>query len=495
MYNPKSIFVRFLMGTFIASIFYSSAEEPIKIQSGEAVYNGHEISLTGQVTIQHELGCLSAKQLTLIPHTNKEQRHKLSQLNLQDQVIIEWAEGGCLRCERAEIDADQLIGIFIGSSEQPSVTYETDRYALLSQDRAPLQVQSQQMRIELARLEDAQNQSSHTVIRRIQADEQVQVVYDHDYIILTDYAVYEQPVEGVQRTLRLYPKEGATCDLKNQVGDRIQSEAISIDLVHKLLTCDRPKGLIHVGSVDSSSIQFVADQLLWQQDDQVLILQGHVHVQHPDLGELQTAHAVHIKQQIINGKKAVQSLTFPEGTELTYVDAKREINHRIICYGPLEIDHEHGRIKMSSPVDAQGQVVEGKQAYFEDLMGDIYADQVEFSYEATDQGLMPLTLAMQGNVKMFNRFDGHIQESGSVLQYALADRVDYCLKNQEMTLASHLGHRVLFYDQVNNFKMSAPALKIRRDQQSQKESIQGIGDVRFTFMEEEFKELKQRFRL
>jgi hypothetical protein len=38
-------------------------------------------------------------------------------------------------------------------------------------------------------------------------------------------------------------------------------------------------------------------------------------------------------------------------------------------------------------------------------------------------------------------------------------------------------------------------LKIKRDQDTMKESIQGIGDVRFGLMEEELKMLQRRFSL
>jgi hypothetical protein len=64
-----------------------------------------------------------------------------------------------------------------------------------------------------------------------------------------------------------------------------------------------------------------------------------------------------------------------------------------------------------------------------------------------------------------------------------------------MTLAGVNGNRVLFFDKVNNVQMSAPSLKVRHDSSTQKDSIQGLGDVRFTFIEKELEQLKEHFRL
>jgi len=54
---------------------------------------------------------------------------------------------------------------------------------------------------------------------------------------------------------------------------------------------------------------------------------------------------------------------------------------------------------------------------------------------------------------------------------------------------------VLFYDKINNLQVSAPEIKMQRDKQTKKQQFQGIGDVRFHFVEKEYQQLRKRFLL
>lgn len=493
---------KWILITLIArTLFLWAEDEPMTIESGEAVYNGQDISLTGQVTIQHELGRMTAKELSIVPivEGHPDPNAKKILLNIRDQVVIDWSQGGRLQCQEAKIDCAQLIGTFVGDSIHPEVIYESEQGARIAKSKstAPIIIRSKKMEMAITRQYDAQSKTQKNIITRIQADEKVKVQYDEDYTILTDHAHYQQdPDDSSQRILRLYPDSSdRNCQLSHLNGDLIKSDSIVINLADRTLVLTHPRGKIQTCTEPQQPLCFSSDKLTWDEEKKILSLEDHVHIEQTGLGKIETDRCVQIKQEIVDGKVAVRSFIFPLGTELTYLDSKKAMQHKIICYGPLEVDHVQRRVRMESPLDEKGEVLQDKQIYFEDLMGDIYADQAEFSYLSTEQGLVPTTVVMQGHVKIFNRFHGHLQESGSVLQYALADRVDYYLKEQEMLLASKEKNRVLFFDKINNLRMSAPSLKILHDKQSNKESIQGIGDVRFTFVESEFEELKKRFKL
>jgi hypothetical protein len=77
------------------------------------------------------------------------------------------------------------------------------------------------------------------------------------------------------------------------------------------------------------------------------------------------------------------------------------------------------------------------------------------------------------------------------LEYALADVVEYSPQTKEVQLSALNKGRVLFFDKVNNLQISAPALKIKRDAVTQKDSIQGVGDVRFNFVKHELDKMKK----
>ena len=64
-----------------------------------------------------------------------------------------------------------------------------------------------------------------------------------------------------------------------------------------------------------------------------------------------------------------------------------------------------------------------------------------------------------------------------------------------MVLYANEEQRVLFYDRLNKVQVSAPAVNIRRDGTTGKEAVQGMGDVRFTFADEERSALLENFDL
>ena len=93
---------------------------------------------------------------------------------------------------------------------------------------------------------------------------------------------------------------------------------------------------------------------------------------------------------------------------------------------------------------------------------------------------------------MLNRFAG-LEEDRDLHQYAIADIVEYVPKTMEMSFFSSNNRRVLFFDKVNNIQVSAPALKIKRDAATKKDTIKGMGDVRFSFAENEARTAQKTF--
>lgn len=120
--------------------------------------------------------------------------------------------------------------------------------------------------------------------------------------------------------------------------------------------------------------------------------------------------------------------------------------------------------------------------------GMICSDSVVFEYSA----LEPKRIEIQGNVKMRNQF-ADIEGGSPLDQYALSDVVQIDLFSRKITLNANQGKRVLFFDKANHMRVSAPALTITAGTKVGKESIKGIGDVRFTFAEQELDLLRKQF--
>ena len=61
----------------------------------------------------------------------------------------------------------------------------------------------------------------------------------------------------------------------------------------------------------------------------------------------------------------------------------------------------------------------------------------------------------------------------------MADRIDYGIEEEKAVFSALPPHRVLFWQE--GFSLSAPQIEVWRDPLTQKEAIQGKGDVHFTF--------------
>ncbi|CUI16043.1 hypothetical protein PNK_0412 [Candidatus Protochlamydia naegleriophila] len=472
--------------------------EQMVISSGEAEYDGQAISLVGQVVVQHGLGKISAHRLSVMPAEQEGQKGRFTLLKINDDILIELQGGGQLECQQADIDYLKLTGNFLGNSIHPDVVYRN--VGEEGQERPALVVKGHEMQVELVRQPLPGTSIPKTLVKNVLTHQQVRVYYNQDYLLLADRAFYERllTAKTTAGILNLTAQEEQPyCLLTNTNGDSIQAHSIRVDTIQRQLYLDDPKGILHIeqGKKSTQNIQFSADGLIWNDMEQFLNLKGHVSVKQDEIAQIDTEHEVIIYQAQVDGKKALRSIVSPQETTMSYQDKMKELTHKILCHGQLVVDHERLITTMQSPKDELGSIQLDKQVYFEDALGDIYADQVQLFYAWKDRELVPAKIVLEGHVKLLNRFDGHFQESSSILQYALADHVAYFPITQEIVLSGQNGNRVLFFDKVNNVQMSAPALKIRRDEQNQKSSVQGIGDVRFTFIEKELNQLRQRFSL
>lgn len=90
---------------------------------------------------------------------------------------------------------------------------------------------------------------------------------------------------------------------------------------------------------------------------------------------------------------------------------------------------------------------------------------------------------LKGSVKLIHR-------EGALRQYVVADQVVLSQEKGECRFFADPGKRVLFFDAANHLQMSASELKALRDPITDKEKVEGKGDVRFRLSEQEFQRLK-----
>lgn len=136
-------------------------------------------------------------------------------------------------------------------------------------------------------------------------------------------------------------------------------------------------------------------------------------------------------------------------------------------------------------------LIEGNpQVTYSDSMGEVYADHARIDYREVDGSLEATKVTLYDNVRLVNM--GSAEKPAS--QYALADIVYYFPPEQVMVLESKQ-NRVLFYDTLRDIQLSARSVRAQRDLITKKESVQGIGDVRFVFGPDELDKIKTRFQV
>ncbi len=495
--------IAFLFSLLHAENALLQKEDSMVVNSGEAQYDGKQIILVGQVIVQHSLGQISARRLSVQSSSNIDKKNKLGFLKINDDVQIELKEGGRLYCQQAEVDYANMQGIFLGNAAWPDVTYfnKGEEGESGEKTRPPVELKSSQMTLDLLRESATDSPAAKILVRQIEANHNVRVRYNQDHLLLADHAVYQRlPAEvnkGSLAGILTLTVRGdlPVCKMTNVNGDHLSAQMIQVNTRERKLWLTQPKGMLYMRREGRpvQTLEFSANELAWDEQQHTLQLTGDVNITQNGSLHIHTDHELLISQAIVNDKRVLKFLQSPENTYIDYTDTQKGNTHRIHCPGFFSIDHERQEMVFQGLKDISGKNNEELQVYIEDVLGEMYADRVRIHYTWEERQLVPARTILEGHVRLMNRFDGHVEETGSVLHYALADVVEYFPKQQEMVLKGSNGNRVLFFDKVNNVQMSAPSLKVIHDTTTKKEIIQGLGDVRFTFIEKELEQLKQHF--
>ena len=480
-----------------ADLSHAVEGQPIILQAAQADYNGKEILLKGDVTLEHDLGTIFSDNVTLM-QAPTDKNMSFSYIKMQDRVRLDFRDGAQLRCERAYLNYQDMTGSFFGEGKQPFVSYSDNCYEKNNLSGSFI-VQSRQMKVNISK-----QASTGSQITDIVAERDVTVGYQQNFQATADKAIYhrsqssagikshKQNLEGIIH-LESNGDQGY-CKVTNSNGDSIFAREISIDTAARNLAFIFPQGKIHVtrDAANIEQLDFSADTMTWDERKDILTLRDHVILEQNGFGRLIGDKEIKIFQTSIEGKKQLQRVQAEGQTILTYLDAGRML-HTLTSYGRLLADHIRGRTMIEAPRDSQGRFIEGRQVHFQDALGMIDGDKVTLIYDMRDQNLIPKKFIIEGHVHIRNQFAADPDTNVLPLQYALADVVEYIPETKEMLLASRENPRVLFFDKVNNIQVSAPSLRVKRDPLTQKESIQGTGDVRFTFVERELEQLKKEF--
>lgn len=449
-----SIFISMTLGSALFGI------EEGQFSATDAEYNGKELALTGGVIVDHAACSLSA-ECARFSNPQLSNRWHFNVITLEGGVTANFHDGGKLGCSWAKFNDQQSLATFWG---EPLVTYK-------SGGDLPVVLKSQRMDSHIVR--EGKGKLFKSAVSTISAEGEVIACYNYDFVAKGDRALYRR-CDG---TLTL---EGDQCRVTSSRGDVVDASCIDLDTVRRRLTFLEAKAELNYGKEES--VKVTGEKVIWKEGEQMITLYGHGELTHDTFGTITTEEQLNLIAEKCGGK---QQLSKVETFGQAYIEHsnKEGGGSTLTCEGSIVVDYVAGIALLKKGIE---------QVHYKDRLGELYADTMTLNYTNKEGRLILDRLLLTGNVRMVNSIG--TKEGQVALQYALADRVELIPETEEVTLSMFEERgRILFFDKVNQIKMSASGIKIRRDGTTNTKEIQGLGDVRFRFFDHEFEQLKERF--
>jgi lipopolysaccharide export system protein LptA len=471
----------------------------VTLSSDQLEHDGKRTVLKGHVALENEMGIITCDLASVFQETQNGGPEQ-AKIRLQQNVDIDLGKEGHLHCSRADIDTKDLTGVFLGGTQEDFVVFTEQPYL---EDKKPIVLKSRRLFLHMNPTENEEIKKSYR-IQELIAEYNVSVDYRNTFSAFSDQMTFrhhndigKENENALQGLVSLQAKGvGGTCQVITKNGDVIKAQQIYMDTQQQRVLFDHPIGTISIQDHNEyrniDSFDFSAGVLTWDQESQVLSLADQVMVYHKEIGCMTSSGQVQVCLKQGKGVQKIEWMTSSGQTELTYVDAKGE-THFLQCHDKVFVDAVQYKIKLNSP-NHEGATPTEKQVFFHNDFAEVYADDVEIEYVMLDEKPSLAKLQLLGHVKILNHnLSQENKEEQGILQYALADAVDYNPDSQEMRLYAVEDGRVLFYDCSKKVQVSAPAVQVKTNPLTKKVFYEGEGDVRFTFIENELDTFAKSF--
>lgn len=465
--------------------YAAPATEPGSVSSATAVYDGSALVLGGHVLLDHGLGKMSAEEASL-QRQESGKEFPFSLIHLQKDVLLKMKNSAELRCQLADLDFTTLTGT-LRSEGKEKVIY-TDLVEKKG-GAVPLRLVGQAIDLEMTKKGHDGKKTDYD-ISSLLAKEGVIIDYAKAFTLRADHAFYQKlnsEEKSFQGLVTAYPKEGEkSCRLTHE-GDIVDAELIHLDLTQSLLTLSHPRGTLSsklIPEVQQGEVQFQSDELDWDHLKNMLILKGNVWVEEGSLGTLLSKGTVELTQAKQKNKSLLQTVHTTGYTTLEY--RQEEQTHKLTTYGPLLLDRAHLSATVESP-QTKGKVPEGQQICYEGQEMLLYADHASLEYSILGNAFQPVSLNLKDHVRLLSK------DSVNQPRCGLADRLTYSPTTRTLILSANPGKKVFFWDETEGIRISGQEIHILHDPTTQKQTVKGVGNVKFSFSTEESALLKQIF--
>ncbi len=487
------------MGLFTATTLAAEPSPALPesgtLSSSDASYDGNALVLTGHVVLDHGLGKMTAEEASL-QRQEAGKDFPFSFIHLRKDVLLALKNSAQISCGSAELDFTALKGNLY-SPENSKVVYTDQIKKKRGGEASPLKLCGQIVQLNFLK-RPVDGKKTEYEIENIFAKEDVLIDYANDFQLYAHQALYRKELshdyksskKEFQGIVTAYPKdEQSPCRLIH-LDDEIFADMVDFDLIHSRLSLLHPKGTLAavvLPHLQKGEIRFRADHLYWDQIKNTLVMKGDVTVDEASLGRLSAEDELQIAQTAMNGKTLLKSIHTQGPSSLVYKDAHQQ-SHRLISSGPIDFNRDKLRATVESQ-EKDGAIAQDKQLYYEETEFAVYADAASLEYSMAGDLLQPSSLTLMGNVRLFSH------DPQKPMRCGLADRLNYSLTTKTVILAANPGKKVLFWDESQGMRLSAPEVHITYDQETNQQHVKGIGAVQFAFTADEENKIQQLFSI
>jgi lipopolysaccharide export system protein LptA len=456
-FAPKNIMINFLpllLSTLLLGATQSS-DLPSDISSDFASYDGDFLRLVGEVKLYHDLGHMQAHQALLkkggkdFPFTN---------MHLEEDVSFSFQNDSELFCDEAQLDFIGRFGTVL--SQDKLVLYR-------SRKKEALDLVSRQIDFQF------EEQDEHILeISSLMAKEAVHIDYANKYHLDADQAYFDNETLSTSQI-------NTPCHLTH-LQDEVEARQITIHLESRNLEMESPRGKVSsffFPESKSRPCNFSARFLFWDDEKDVMTLKQNILIQDEFLGTIEGEETIRFFQKEQFGKYVMQAIIATGPTTLRSAETAEE-KHALTSFGTLTLDRDLLLVTATSPKQ-NGTILFDKQLIF--VKGDLslQADEASLEYSLCQMELKPTSVNLKGRVRLLSN------DPETPFRCGVADEVLLNPQTKEMRLLAQAGHQVLFWHEEQNLRLSAQEIVVIPDPVSGKDVIKGIGNVRFSFNEEQ----------
>lgn len=449
--RPKEFFRLFFIFIFANLQLFADDLQMTDLQSDRARFEADEFILEGSVYLENDWLSAQAQEARLGRVSNSE---RYDHLQLQEQVFFSFNQNEKIICKKALFDA-----------KQGKMSFFANPVAYFSQ-KHKLKVEGNELELFF--------EKETREIKELLAKDAVKIEYGPFLTAQASDLRYLKDLQGI--SLELFSKE-QTAKLFDTRGLSLDAHSFSLkgqkhSEIEQIIAFDGRGSILGqlLAKKAKDPMQFSAQEILWRDGRDVLELKKNVFLEQKNFIRIVASELLNLGFEKTATAYSLQFLQSFGDTDYFYLPLDHAMH--IFCSGKAMLEKNYASFEREK----------NRQIFFEDEYCKIWSDRANLEFLEDDE----TRVCMKGEVK--------IASKGSQKElYALADRLDFFLKDQHLVLRAEDDRKVLFFDKSKNMQLSAEEISIRWNAQNPFENVEANGKVRCFFQAQELEEMRKIF--